>query len=167
MEKVNVVLVVLNREALENVIANLNFGNANLVAIITDPLPKEKNFQVGEQQIPLASFAQIQQRIKKHKDSLWLIGSYLTDLDDLCKLKKFLTANGLPEDKIVNFEVSSQVSPTWLANLRHVEKNGADFFATGNEYMRDGLNLKFIPRVYADEKICRGGANLSESNQEC
>ena len=166
MEKVNVVLVVLKREALENVIANLNFDNANLVAIITDPLPKEKNFQVGEQQIPLASFAQIQQRIKKHKDSLWLIGSYLTDLDDLCKLKKFLTTNGLPEDKIVNFEVSSQVSPTWLANLRHVEKNGADFFATGNEYMRDGLNLKYIPRVYTDEKKCLGGANLSDANQD-
>ena len=161
MGKVNVVLVTLNRESLETAIEKLNLDSANVVAIITDT-DKEEIFPLGEEQIPISSFAQIQQRAKKYKGAVWMIGDYLNNVDNLRKTKKFLTTVGVPEENIVNFE--NAVSPAWLANLRHVEKHGADFFATGNEYMRDGLNLKFIPRLTAD-KESSVGVNLADVNQ--
>ena len=161
MEKVNVVLVSLNRESLDTVVKKLNLDNANPVAIITDT-DKEEIFPLGEEQVSMFPLAKIQQRAKKHKQAVWLIGDYLNNVDNLRKTKKFLMVHGVPEENIVNFE--NAVSPVWLANLRHVEEHGADFFATGNEYMRDGLNLKFIPRV-TDDKESLGGVNLSDTNQ--
>ena len=163
MAKVNVVLVALNKTSLKSVIEKLNFDNANLVAIVTDSY-KEKTFKFGEAQIPFSTFDQINKLAEKYKKAFWLIGDYLNDVDDLRKVKKFLATCGVPESNIVNFEVLSQISETWFANLCHVEKQGADFFATGNEYIRDNLNLKFIPRVCA-EKESLGGANLSDAKQ--
>ncbi|MBO4779572.1 MAG: CDP-glycerol glycerophosphotransferase family protein, partial [Selenomonadaceae bacterium] len=54
----------------------------------------------------------------------------------------------------------------WLANLRHIESYGADYFATGCEFMRDGWNTKFIPSVSADINSARGGVNLADANQD-
>lgn len=42
------------------------------------------------------------------------------------------------------------------AELQRIEEHGADFFVTGNEYMRDALDLKFIPREHPDTR-CGGG----------
>ncbi len=41
-------------------------------------------------------------------------------------------------------------------DLQLIKERAADFFVTGNEYMRDSLNLKFIPCGRAD-KIAYGG----------
>lgn len=163
MKKIDAVLVVLNRETLENVVKNLNFDSANLVAIIADN-DNEKSFTIGKNQIPMFSFVQIKQAVKKYKGAVWLIGGRLNDSEDLNKAKKFLAASDVPEKNIVNFEVSSQVSETYLANVKHVSEHGASFFATGNEYMRNSLNLKLIPRVYGDKKL--DGANLSDAKQD-
>ena len=38
-----------------------------------------------------------------------------------------------------------------------VDEPRADFFVTGNEYMRDGLNLKFIPRANLCDNDIGGG----------
>ena len=163
MEKANVVLVVMNSEYLENTANNFNFDNINLVAIIADNA--KKTFTVGKKQIPAFTFAHIQAPIKEFKDHCWLVSGEPNDFDDFHRLKKFLVASGLSAKNIFYLESSLQVSDTLLANLRYVEKNGADFFATGNEYMRDGLNLKFIPRIHADENANRGGVILSDDNQ--
>ena len=163
MEKINVVLVVLKQESLENVVKNLNFEKINLVAIIVNN-NEEKNFTLGEEKIPLFSFVQIKSRVKKYKNYIWLVSGYLNDIGDLGRMKKFLTVSGVSEDNIVNLEIPT-LSSTWLSNLRHIEEHGADFFATGNEYMRDNLNLKYIPCVHEDKNLSRGGVNLSNVNQ--
>ena len=164
MEKINAVLVLLNRTALDETLKNLNLGNVNLAVIVSDSDTAEKTFTVGEKQIPRTSFANAHTLVKKYKDFVWLIGGGTGNV--LFKAKKFLTTLGIPEKNIVNFEVAAQVSPTWLANLRHIEENGADFFATGNEYTQNGLDLKYIPRIYADNVMNLGGVCLADYNQD-
>ncbi|MBR0288863.1 MAG: hypothetical protein IJQ82_07780 [Selenomonadaceae bacterium] len=164
MERVNAVLAVLNGEALDDVIKSLNLDKANLVAIVSDKR-KAKFFTLGERKIPIFSFTQISAAVNKCKKFLWLLGGHLSDTDELGKLKKFLQLNGVPKANIVNLEALTDLSRTWLANVHHVEEHGADFFATGDEYMRDGLNLKLIPCVHENKNFSRGGANLAFAEQ--
>ena len=144
MEKINVVLVLLNSENLEATLKNINRDNVNLVAIALDNA-KEKFFKVGEKKVPTVNFSAVHDLAKKYKDHFWLIGG----ADDVAayKLKKFLMTFGIPKDNIINAQVPAQISETLLANLRHIKKYGADFFATGNGCIQSNLNLKFIPRV--------------------
>ena len=158
MEKLNVVLVILNDNALSSALSNLNFDNANLVAIVVEN-GNGQSIQIDDSKIPLISFASMQPLLDSGKNFVWLISGIWNDTADLRKVKKFLTVNGVPEDNIVNFEVSSYISPSWIANSRYVEKYGADFFATGISYMKDGLNLNFIPHTGR-------AVNLSNSNQD-
>ena len=147
MEKIDVVLVMLKSDSLEGTAKNLNFDKINLVAIIMTS--KAKSFTVvddeniAEEQIPIVPFTKTPDYVKKYKNSTWLI-SGAKNLNEITKMKNFLMASGIAEKNIVNFEISSQISPTWLANLRYAEKYNVDFFATGNEYIRDSLNLNFI-----------------------
>ena len=150
MEKIEVVLAVLNKDALENTLKQLELDNVNLNIIFVDGFAN--SFQVDGKQIPCVPFLQIQRYIRKYKNFVWLIGGYINDVGDVRKLKKFLMSFDIPEDNIVNLEIFTKLSPTWFANLRYVEKNDVSFFATGNEYMRDGLNLKFIPSVKCTDK---------------
>ena len=143
MEKLNVVLVLLNAKNFNSALSSLNFNKANLIAIVVEN--GNGIIQIGNKKIPLVSFASIQQILDVGKNFVWLISGIFYDTADFRKVKKFLTVNGIPEDNIVNFEVSSYISAYWIANLRYIEKYGADFFATGISYMKDGLNLKFIP----------------------
>ena len=157
MEKINVVLVVLNANKLRDALSMLNPERANLVAVVIEN--GNGNFlQAGNRQVPLISFASIGQLLSAGKNFVWLLNGYVNDAGDLWSMKKFLTANGVPEDNIVNFE--RWLTAEWFANLRHVERHGADFFATGISYAEVGLDLNFIPHV-------RGrGVNLSGSNQD-
>jgi len=152
MEKNNVVLVVLNGENLENAVDNLNSEKVKLAAIFMDN-SKEKTF--GAEKIPINSFAKINTQIKKYKGFKWLIDG--ASGNAFKNMKKFLTVSGIPEENIFSTEITSQISTTWLANLKHIKEHGADFFATGNEYTRDGLNLKYIPRVNLSNNDNGGG----------
>ena len=168
MEKTEIVLVVWDKKSLKNAVKKLKFGVANLTAIISDG-HKEKIFHAGKRQFPIFSFAQIQQPAKRYSNALWMIGDNLKKKYYLRRMKKFLTASGVPEDNIFNLdtfdeEIFSKMSETWRANVKHVEENGADFFATGNESMCNGLHLEFIPRVYRSVST-PGGANLADGNQ--
>ncbi|MBE8950477.1 MAG: CDP-glycerol glycerophosphotransferase family protein [Quinella sp. 3Q1] len=159
MEKINVVLVVLNANALEQTLQSLNFNRANLCAIVIDN-GNGKFFNLGQQRIPLVSFSAIQRLLDRGADFVWLISSSINGIGDLWKTKKFLMNSGVPEDNIVNFEILPHISFEWLANLRYVRENGADFFATGISYTEVGLDLRYLPHV-------RGrGVNLSGSNQD-
>ena len=162
MDKKNVVLVILNRESLEEALEKLS--NVSVIAVVADG--DEKFFTVGKKKVPRIGFAALPDAAVKYKDFLWLVGGYLKRREDISRAKKFLMVFGVPEENIVNLEVVTLISETWLANLRHIEENGADFFATGNEYMRDGLNLKCIPRVHADKSKSRGGVNLADEFQD-
>ena len=165
MAKIDVVLVLLNKSLIESTIHNLNLDNANLLAIVTDNA-EEEFFRLGDKIFPLRSFQNIKGLMLRHRAFFFLISGYKNNIGDVAKIKNFLKASGSPEGNIVNFEISSQLSKTWLANLRHVEKNGADFFATGNEYMRDGLNLNYIPRIHEKESDNRGGVILADERQD-
>ena len=73
---------------------------------------------------------------------------------------------GVLEENIINAGVAAQINATWLANLRHVEEHGADFFVTGNEYTREGVNLDYLPCVCEDKTATLGGVNLADDNQD-
>ncbi len=165
MEKKDVVLVVLNEDFLENAIQNLNFDKVNLVMIIKDTAD-EKVYKVGDIEIPVDLFSRVSGYAKGNNDFIWLLCGCVKGIDDLDAVKNFLMAYGVPEDKIFNFEIDSQISETWFANLHYIEERGADFFATGNVDMQVGLNFNFIPCVYEDKATALGGVNLSDVNQD-
>ena len=132
MEKINIVMIVLNGEYLEQATQNLNFDKVNLTAIITDS--DEKTFKVVGEEIPINSFSNASKLVKDYKEFIWLIVGYEKCLSEVLKMKKFLMTLGLPEDNIVNFELSEQINSAWLANLRYVEENGADYTRLWNNY---------------------------------
>ncbi len=164
MDKIDVVLVVLNKKFLNRAIQSLNLEKVNLETIIADGAGK--NFQFEDKQFPVTSFANAARIMEKYQDFIWLIVSYEKGNADVLKIKKFLMLSDVKEENIVNFGLASKISPTWLANLRYIEENGADFFATGNKHTRDNLNLKYIPSVNADKNLAKGGVNLAYSNQD-
>ena len=163
MEKINAVLVMLNRDALKKTLQKLNLDNINLATIIADT--GEKFFSVGEDRIPMVNFSSVHKIVKTYKEYLWLVSGSASEEVAADKMKNFLMTFGVLEENIVRLEAPSQMSTVWLANLRHVEEHGADFFATGNEYMQSGLDLKYTPCVYVDKENSRGGVNLAKAGQ--
>ena len=164
MEKINIVLIVLNREFLYNAIQNLDLNKINLTTLIMDG--DWKFIQIDETKFPVNSFANAPKIIKTYKDFIWLIAGHEKSIGDVLKMKNFLMSFGVKEKNIVNFEMNGQISSTWLANLLYTVKYGADFFATGNEYIRDNLNMKFIPCANANKELAKGGVNLADVNQD-
>ncbi len=162
MKKINVVLVALDKTFSESAIKLLNFDIANLVVVLTDTAG-EKFFRLGDKKFPVFSFAKLQMVIEKCRNCVWLIRGSSNAPDSICKMKNFLVVSGVPENNIVNFTL--MISQRWLANLRYVEENGANFFMTGTSHAEVGLNLNYIPHV-VDGKIFLSGVNLSCSNQD-
>ena len=159
MNKVNVVLVVLNKNYLRQAVGTLNFDKANLVAIIIDGI-KEPILSLGSKEIPLVPFSMIQKLLDAGKNFFWLINGVVNNTGDIWQMKKFLMNNGIPDENIVNFEILLFMPVNWFANLKYIEKHGADFFATGIGYMRHGLDLNYIPHL-------RGkGVNFSFQGQD-
>lgn len=159
MPKLDVVLVVLNADLLKNALRTLSVGNTNLVAVIING-GDDKIMNVGGREVPFLSFDRIQTLIDEGAKYVWLINGYVNGVGDIWRMKTFLMDDGVPEDNIVNFEIAPHISTAWIANLRYVEDNGVDFFATGISYTEVGLNLNYIPHVKGR------GVNLSCSNQD-
>jgi len=157
LEKINVVLVALNNDFLDSAIKNLNFDNANLLAVVTDS-DGEEFLKLGEKQIPLVSFPALRQLAETAGDAVWSVVGCIND-GGFRKARKFLAASGVSENNIINFEPVAQINPRQLANLRYVEENGADFFATGGSCFEVGLDLNRIPHVEGR------GINLSCNGQ--
>jgi len=159
MEKMNAVLVVLNDKYFNHVLDTLNFKKVNLIAVIIENA-QEKTLSINDEEIPIVLFSKIRTFWDDSKELFWLISGFVDDLNDLYKFKKFLMNNGIPEENIINFEILSRINSEWLGNLRYIEKHGADFFATGDDYTEVGLDLNCIPHA-------RGrGINLASSNQD-
>ena len=103
MEKINVVLVVLNANNLSTALESLNFERANLIAVVIEN--GSGNFlTVNGRKIPLVSFADIDQLLSAGKNFVCLLNGQISGAGDLYKMKKFLTASSIPEENIVNFE---------------------------------------------------------------
>lgn len=167
MEKNDAVLIMLNSDALEEALKKLNLNKVSLAHIVMDGY-SAKTFNVAGTEIPVVAFAKIHELLWKCRGMLWLICDSVNRSDAIRKMKKFLTAlRYIPEGNIINFELTPKISTTLPANLRYVEEHGADYFVTGNEYVQVGLNLKFIPRVHADEKIYGGGVYFPTTIRRC
>ena len=179
MGKIDAVLVLLNGVTLKDTLEKLYLDNINLAMIVADADDDtddsvaddvelendDKILPVDEDEIPKMTFSTVYKIEKQYKDFTWILSGG-NDLDALAKAKNFFMTLGVPDDNIINLEAFAQISETWLANLRHVEEHGADFFATGNEYMRDGLNLNLIPCVREDKTAALGGVNLADAFQD-
>lgn len=157
MERINVVLLALNEKSIQQALFALNPATVNLVAIVTEN--GNRVLKLGATKFPLVPFSAIPAIVNQSKNFVWLICGFVNNASDIYRTKKFLMTCGVPEDNIINFE--RMMSTEWLANLRYIEKYGADFFATGISYTEVGLNLHYIPQMRLG-----GGVNLSGSNQD-
>ena len=156
MEKIDIVLAVFDRKFFESAMKKLNFDSVNLTAIFMDG--GEKFFKVGEKQIPIIPFANLYLQAKNYRNFLWLVDGLSNGIEEFRKIKKFLMTFSIAEKNIINFETASKISSVWLANFWHAKIDGAEFFATGDKFTHDGLNLKFIPH--------ENGVNLADENQD-
>lgn len=177
LKKVNVVLVVLNENFLDSAIQSLNFDNADVVAVMTKkanvnkPLKiavatkksSDNPLNVAEKKIPRVEFSAVSEILNRDKDCLWLICGYNSGIEDIYKAKDNLMANGVAEEKIVNFELSAQINLSWLANLRYIEKHGANFFVTGSSYTEVGIDFNCVPRRSKGVNLSNTGQNLRQS----
>ena len=155
MKKINVVIVALSEKSLGQALNNLNADNANLVAVVIEN-GNGKFLNFGAATIPCFSLTIIREIFNEGKNFLWLICGEGNYPGEIYETRKFLMDNGVPKANIVNFEMS--LSSEWIANLRHVEKFGTEFFATGTSYTEVGFNMRYIP--HGD------GVNLASSNQD-
>lgn len=162
MKEIGCVSVVLNKKFSEEMMRHLISNNLNPIAILTDEYD-ENFFEFEGKKISVNSFLNVDRVVNEHKSSVWLIIGDKKNSTDFFKVKSFLKTYGIEEKNIVHYEMFERMSPTWLANYHYLEKNGADFFATGDDYFRDALNLKFIPCVNKNSAL--GGVNLADVNQ--
>ena len=102
MEKINVVLVVLDGKKFEQALGSLNLNAANLVAVVVEN-GTGRFLNLGARKIPCLSFAMIHTLLAQGKNFVWLISGFVNGVGDIWKTKKFLTDGGIPEDNIVNF----------------------------------------------------------------
>ncbi|MBR6013393.1 MAG: CDP-glycerol glycerophosphotransferase family protein [Selenomonadaceae bacterium] len=164
MEKKDCVLVVLEEQFFEKTLQKLNFNSVHLKAVFMDE-SQGKFLELGAEKIPVISFAEIHTNARKYKTFTWLISGYSNFIDDFRKIKNFLITLGISENNIIDFGKTPQISLSWASNFSHLEKFGADFFATGDEYIQSGLNFDYIPCVSADKNDSLGGVNLADKGQ--
>ncbi len=158
MNKFDTVLVMPDQTFLENAVSNLNLDNVNLVAVMTETADDAEPLTINQQIVLHVDFSAVKELLNQESDTLWLICGCLNGIEDIRRAKERLTADGVPEDKIINFELAAQINFAWLANLRHVEKNGADFFVTGASLSELGLDFKYMPGGT--------GVNLADCRQD-
>ena len=157
MEITKAILVVLDKKFLRNALTILNYRKAFPYVILMDG--DEKFIALNDKvRISVMPFASLNQILFLGESSLWLICGKGSGKNAPAELKNFLMANGVPENNIVNFEVTEQINPYWLANVRYVEENAIDSFATGNDLAVYGIDFKNILGVT--------GVNLATANQD-
>lgn len=123
MEKNNVILVFTNPNLLNTALGYVNLETVNIVAILTDGGDGKVLTINQSQQVPIYSFAMIRQITEQGKNFCWLIcGGW----GDTYSVKKFLEKSGVPKENIFNFSIYNHITPSWIANIRYIEKNPVD-----------------------------------------
>ncbi|MBR3747841.1 MAG: hypothetical protein IKN27_12860 [Selenomonadaceae bacterium] len=158
MDKIKVVLVVLNKKILTDALSILNYGKVTPVLVLIAEgngkfITLDKNTTV--QALP---FSLIDQVVEYSKNFVWLICGQSDIPDAPDKIKNFLTANGVPEKNIVNFKLLTSLNRFWFANLRAAESAQLQAFATGDDFTERGLDFKNIHEI--------NGVNLAASGQD-
>ena len=110
---------------------------------------------------PAAESAEVEEVIEVkavEQTLIWLIcGGEESELEGM---QKFLMASGIAKKNIVNFEIFTPENETWIGNLRYATEYQTDFFATGNELVKFGLDFDY-PLI--DEY---NGVNLACEHQD-
>ena len=157
MDRIGVVLVMLNPNLLQNSLAALDLNKVNPVAILIDGgAGKILNF--NDAKIRLFSFAQIDSVVKDCKDFAWLICGHINFENDCYQMRTFLQECGVSKDNIINFDVLAQADMSWVANLHWAEQNNFDFFVTGGSVFELGVNFSAFDGLK--------GVNLASDNQD-
>jgi len=86
-------------------------------------------------------------KVALNESNLKFISGSDNDAEKFSEKEKFLETFDVGADSIINLEMVTQVSHKWFANFNYLVQHGADFFATGDEYICVGLNFDFIPKV--------------------
>ena len=157
MQKISAILVVLDRQLLDDALCYLNFNAAQLEAVIIEN-GEDQYINFETLSIPTYSFDSIEQFLQKGTEYIWLLHCSANSPGKVWRMAKFLLENGVPRDNIVNFIVSQHINRNWLGNLKYIETHPIDFFATGISYAEVGLDLARITGMH--------GVNLAGSNQD-
>jgi len=130
---------------------------------MTETVDNSEPLVINRQVVLHVDFSAVKEILSRESKTLWLICGCPNGIEDIRRVKERLTVDGVPEDNIVNFELSAQINFAWLANLRHVEKNGANFFATGTSLCEVGLDFNYIPGGHSGVNLTDYGQTLQQS----
>ena len=157
MQKISVILVVLNPKTLGEAFGCLNMNAAQLEAVIIEG-GDTQSFKIDDYTLPTHSFDSIEQLLQNGSEYVWLLNGDGESLGKIHRMAKFLMEYGVPKDNIVNFILVPHISWEWLCNIKYVESNEIDYFSTGISYAEVGLDLERITGMR--------GVNLAGSNQD-
>ena len=148
MDKLPVIIVALEANRIEELLARLNFNAVLIVAMLVEN-GDQRSIAIGDTEIPTQPLYSIEEFLLRKTDFVWLLHGEGSD-----QLKNFLLSNEIPEDFIVDFNV--QFNRRWLDAIQSI--GDRDFFATGDACHVDGLNFDCI--IGAD------GINLACKDQD-
>ena len=157
MGKISVILVVLDKHLLDEALSDLNFNNAHIEAIIIEG-GDDQLLRLDDTTIELYSFSSLDKFFDRKDEFIWLIHGSSAKVGNSWRFAKFLLANGVPKDNIVNFIISPHIWQAWLGNVKYIENHPVDFFATGISYAEVGLDIERLTGMR--------GVNLAGSNQD-
>ena len=157
MGKIPVILVVLDKKLLEEALSDLNLNSAHVEAIIIDG-GDDQLIKLDDVTFELYSFSSIDKFFNRKDEFIWLIHASAAKVGNTWRIAKFLLANGIPRDNIVNFIVSAHITQAWLGNIKYIENHPVDYFATGISYAEVGFDINRFTGMH--------GVNLAGSNQD-
>ena len=157
MQKISVILVVLNKNSLDEALGCLNFNAVQLEAVIIEG-GREQPIQLRDMTFSLCPFTSIEKYLQNGSEYIWLLNCDGSAIGSMWRMAKFLLAYDVPKDNIVNFTVAPHISWAWLGNLKYIEANHVDFFTTGISYAKVGIDLEQITGLH--------GVTLAGSNQD-
>ncbi len=149
MAKLPVVIIELDAARIELTLSRLNLNEIILIAMLVED-GDQRAISIGDQTIPTQPLSSIEEFLVHKTDFVWLLdGSARSD-----QVKDFLTANGIPEDFIVDFNI--RFDGLWIDALKSLgDKN---FFITGDQSFVDGIALNCFNGV--------AGVNLADARQD-
>ncbi len=129
MDKLPIIIIALEANRIEEILARLNFKDVFVVAMLVED-GDQREIAIGDIEIPTQPLSSIEDFLIRKTDFIWLLHGKNSD-----QLKSFLLSNEIPEDFIVDFNV--QFDRRWLEAVQSIgDKN---YFVTGNQIVVDGI----------------------------
>ena len=138
LDKADVILLVFDAARLDDTLARLNDERVAIAAILIAGKNSEELLELRtERNLPVDSFSKLNRFVLDGRDALWL----MVGADQSLKrsMSERLQRQGIPRGAIVDFDHKTQITPTWLANVKAAAEGDYDFIATGD--LRAALDL--------------------------